>query len=487
MALDFTVDYAPHGLLGLGSETPVVANGTFFTNDVMPRIGYQPAVELRDERDRRRYGLAPRARMAARDDPAARANHLLGVDADWIDFETTVSTSADQVAVAPGTLVREWSQDGRRYFRYKMDRPMLNNYAFQSARYEVRHERWQDVTIDVYYHPGHEANVERMVRGAQAGLDYGARNFGRYPLRELRIVEFPRYSSMAVAYPGVIPFSESAGFIARIDPGSPKDLDYPFYISAHETAHQWWGHQLVGANTRGSAVLSEGVSEYMALMVMQRAYGAGKMRRFLRYDLDGYLRGRANEQRKESPLALNEQQPYIQYQKGALALYLMQDMLGEDVVNRVLRGLLEQYSYQGPPYPTASSLIDGLRAVTPPAKAYLIDDLFESIVLYENRADSATAHRRADGRYDVTIRASAGKMRATDQGEEQPMPLHDFIEFGVDDSDGNPLARERRLVSQDEQQMTLVVDGIPARAGIDPDNKLIDRKPRDNMRAVDKP
>jgi len=487
MALDFTVDYAPHGLLGLGSETPVVDNGTFFTNDVMPRIGYQPAVELRDERDRRRYGLAPRARMAARDDPAARTNHLLGVDAGWIDFETTVSTSADQIAVAPGTLVREWSQDGRRYFRYKMDRPMLNSYAFQSARYEVRHERWQDVTIDVYYHPGHEANVERMVRGAQAGLDYGARNFGRYPLRELRIVEFPRYSSMAVAYPGVIPFSESAGFIARIDPGSPKDLDYPFYISAHETAHQWWGHQLIGANTRGSTVLSEGVSEYMALMVMQRAYGAGKMRRFLRYDLDGYLRGRANEQRKEAPLALNEQQPYIQYQKGALALYLMQDMLGEDVVNGVLRGLIERHGYQGAPYPTASSLIDGLRAVTPPSKAYLIDDLFESIVLYENRADSATTRRRADGKYEVTIRASAGKMRATDQGEEQPMPLHDFIEFGVDDSDGNPLARERRLVNRAEQHITLVVDGVPARAGIDPDNKLIDRKPRDNMLAVDKP
>jgi hypothetical protein len=30
-----------------------------------------------------------------------------------------------------------------------------------------------------------------------------------------------------------------------------------------------------------------------------------------------------------------------------------------------------------------------------------------------------------------------------------------------------------------------VVDGRPARAGIDPDNKLIDRKPTDNMVPVD--
>jgi aminopeptidase N len=349
----------------------------------------------------------------------------------------------------------------------------------------VRHDRWQDVSIDVYYQPGHEFNVERMIRGAQAGLDYGARHFGRYPLRELRIVEFPRYARYAQAFPGLIPLSESAGFIARVDPGSPKDLDYPFYISAHETAHQWWGHQLVGADTRGATLLTESLSEYTALMVMKRAFGPDKMRRFLRYNLDGYLMGRAQEPSRELPLAHNENQDYIHYRKGALALYLMQDLLGEDVVNGVLRELLRRHAYQGAPYPSASSLVAGLRAVTPPDKAYLIDDLFESIVLYENRAEGATARRRPDGKYEVTINARAGKLRATDQGEEQPLPLRDYIEFGVDDANGKPLARTRRLVTQSLQQLTLVVDALPARAGIDPDNKLIDRKPSDNMLPVD--
>ena len=65
------------------------------------------------------------------------------------------------------------------------------------------------------------------------------------------------------------------------------------------------------------------------------------------------------------------------------------------------------------------------------------------------------------------------------------MPLNDYIEFGVDDRNGNPLVRERRLVTQAAQQLTLVVDGVPGRAGIDPDNKLIDRKPNDNMLPVD--
>jgi aminopeptidase N len=209
------------------------------------------------------------------------------------------------------------------------------------------------------------------------------------------------------------------------------------------------------------------------------------MRRFLRYDLEEYLMGRARENKKELPLAQNENQSYIHYHKGSLAMYLLQDMVGEDAINGVLHGLLLEYAFKGPPYPTVSTLVERLRAITPPDKAYLIDDLFESIVLYENHADSAAARRRPDGKYVVEIHATAGKVRAGDQGEEKAQPLRDYIEFGVDDQDGNPLARERRLVTQADQRVVLVVDGRPARAGIDPDNKLIDRKPTDNMQPVD--
>jgi aminopeptidase N len=250
-------------------------------------------------------------------------------------------------------------------------------------------------------------------------------------------------------------------------------------------AHQWWGHQLVGADTRGGTVLSETLSEYTALMVMKQAYGPAKMRRFLRYDLDRYLMGRAGERKKELPLAQNENQDYIHYRKGSLAMYLLQDLLGEEAVDAVLHQLLERYAYHAWPYPNASVLVDALRAIAPPDKAYLIEDLFESIVLYENRADSASAHRRADGKYEVLLRATAGKVRAGELGEEKPAPLKDYIEFGVDDKDGNPLLRERRVVTGREQQVTLVVDKLPARAGIDPDNKLIDRKPSDNMVSVE--
>ncbi|MDB5933667.1 MAG: hypothetical protein JWQ01_1011 [Massilia sp.] len=481
MALEFDVAEAPNGILGLGMDTPVRANGTFFDNDALPRIGYQARTELRDDRDRKRQGLAPRKPLPAADDPAGARDNFVASDADWINFDAVVSTSPDQIAIAPGTLEREWMSQGRRYFHYKMDKPILNFYAFQSARYEVRHERWQDVTIDLYYHPGHDFNLDRIVGGVRAALDYGSANFSPYQHKVLRIVEFPRYEQFAQSFPNTIPFSEGVGFIAKVDDTNPKDIDYPFYVTAHEVAHQWWGHQLVGANTRGSSVLSETLAEYTALMVMKKTAGPARMRRFLRYNLDAYLRGRAMDNHRELPLAQNEDQKYIHYRKGSLAMYLLQDMVGEDKVNGVLHELLVRHAFHAAPYPNVTMLTQALRRVTPPELAYLIDDLFESIVLYENRATLATARRRADGRYEVTLTATAGKVRVGASGDEQDAALKDMIEFGVDDKDGKPLLRERRRVEGKNISVTMVVGSRPAKAGIDPDNKLIDRKPLDNL------
>ncbi|MTV38218.1 ABC transporter permease/M1 family aminopeptidase [Duganella radicis] len=481
LAMDFEISYTPQGILGLGRDTPVIANGTFFNNGIMPHIGYQQDWELSDARDRKKHKLAARERMLPRDDPAGLANNFAGNDADWISFDATVGTSADQTAIAPGMLVKDWTSKGRRYFHYKMEQPMLNMYAFQSARYLVKRDWWQDVGIELYYQQGHEYNLERMDKGIKESLDYYTRNFGPYQHKLVRIVEFPRYAQFAQSYPNTIPYSESVGFIAKVNDKNPKDIDYPFYVTAHEVAHQWWGHQLVGGNTRGSSVLSETLAEYSALMVMKKNFGAGKMRRFLHYDLDQYLLGRALERKKELPLAENENQNYIQYRKGSLAMYQLQDILGEATINSALKELLTQYGRKSGPYPSVTVLVDALRKVTPADQAYLIDDLFNDIVLYENHATSATARKLSDGRYEVSFAVSAAKVRAGEQGEEKDTPLRDWIDVGVDDKEGNSLLRERMLITQKENRYTVIVNGKPAKAGIDPDNKLIDRKPDDNM------
>jgi ABC-2 type transport system permease protein len=317
--LGFEPELANPGFVADGANNAIAENGTFIHNrSTFPSLGYQEHAELDDPSQRRRQGLPALVRMAKTDDLAARSRNDLAHDADWLEFDTTVSTSPDQIAVAPGELAREWTEAGRRSFHYRLDAPIPKFFAYLSARYTVRKDSWKGIAIEVFHHPGHVYNVDRMLGAIRKTLDYMTESFSPYQHRGIRIVEFPRYSRRAASFPGTIPFSESIGFIARLE--DPEAIDYPFYVTAHEVAHQWWGYQVLGADVQGATMLSETMAQYSALMVMEKEYGPGTMRRFLRYELDRYLSGRGGELLEELPLALVEDQPYVHYSKGGLAL-----------------------------------------------------------------------------------------------------------------------------------------------------------------------
>jgi len=486
--LEFDLEVPTRGFRNDSSNTAVVYNGSFVNgNFVLPVIGYLERGELVTDRDRKKFGLPPKERMRDRDDPEGLAYNYLTHDADWITFEAEVVTDADQIAIAPGYLQKEWTDGDRRHFVYRMDAPILDFFAFQSARYAVKKDRWNDVAIEIYYQPGHEYNLDRMIAAVKASLDYYTTNFGPYQHKQFRILEFPRYDAFAQAFPNTIPYSEAIGFIARVREGDKEDIDYPYYVTAHEAAHQWWAHQVIGGDVQGSTLMSETLAQYSALMVMKKKYGDAKMQKFLEYELDRYLIGRSTEQKKELPLGRVENQPYIHYRKGSLVMYALADYIGEDNLNRAIRAFRDETAFKGPPYPSASLFLKHVRAVTPPQYQYVIDDLFESITLYDNRATSATAKALADGKYEVTIKVLAKKRKADALGKEADVPLADWIDIGVLDAEGVPLFLEKKKIDQEAMTFTAVVGKKPARAGIDPFNKLIDRRPKDNTVAVEVP
>jgi hypothetical protein len=492
--LEFDVTLESPGFGNGGTNTDLVDNGTFFNNLVLPHIGYTDQGEIEGDAARHKFGLAPK-HLPPAGDPKGSSHSYFIEDADWIDFDATVSTSPDQLAFAPGYLDREWTEGGRRYFHYTMSSKIVSFYSFLSARYTVRKDHWSpppsampgspEVAIEIDYQSGHEFNLDRMVKGVKQALDYYTTNFGPYQHHQVRIIEFPRYHTFAQSFPNTIPFSESIGFIARVDDSNPKDLDYPFYVTAHEVAHQWWAHQVIGGEVQGATMLSETMSQYSALMVMKHEYGANRMKRFLRYELDRYLRGRSGEQRDEMPLVRVEDQDYIHYAKGSLAMYALQDYIGEEAVNRALAKFVATYKFKGPPYPNAPQLVAALRAETPPEFQYVIEDLFETITLYENRATSATYVKRPDGQVDVTIVVETRKIRANEQGVEAEVPMADFVDVGALDDDGHVLSLERKRITTAKATFTFTAPSVPAKAGIDPLNKLIDRLPDDNVVKVE--
>jgi ABC-2 type transport system permease protein len=493
MDFDYTLVARPHGFPLSGGDTSVVYNGTFFNNmAALPQFGYDARRELSDRNDRRKHGLAEKPPMPDIGDRAEWNNNYISGNADWVNFETTVSTSAGQVALAPGYLQREWTANGRRYFHYKSEAKLVPFFSWLSADWRVKRDQWHDVKLEVYYDAKHPYNVDRMLQSAKKSLDYYSRNFSPYQFRQLRILEFPGYASFAQAFAGTVPYSESIGFIA--DLRDTQKIDYVFYVTAHETAHQWWAHQVIGANVQGATMLSESLAQYSALMVMEHEYGAPRMRKFLKYELDTYLRSRATERVAEQPLALNENQQYIHYNKGSVVFYALKDAIGEDTLNRILSGFLKKWAFKGPPYPTTRDFMADLYAGTDAKFHPLIRDLFERVTFFDNRAVEATAKRRADGKYAVTLKVHSAKLVADGKGKEHDEKIDEFVDIGVfsrppggEEKDERVLYLQKQRIDKADTTIELVVDALPYEAGIDPYNKLVDRDSDDNRKRVTVP
>jgi ABC-2 type transport system permease protein len=225
---------------------------------------------------------------------------------------------------------------------------------------------------------------------------------------------------------------------------------------------------------------------------MEKEFGRDVMRKFLKYEMDRYLRSRGRELLKERPLMRVEAgQGYVHYQKGSVVMYYLKEMIGEEAVNRALRKVIAQYAYAQPPYPTSYALVDALREQTPPQYQYLLKDLFEDITLFSNRTLSAAATRRSDGKYDLAIEVESKKFKADEKGNETEVPVNDWIEIGAfakpekGKQYGKTLYRERLLMTGGKSTHHFTVNEFPEKAGIDPFLLLIDRVPDDNTKNVD--
>ena len=383
---------------------------------------------LSDRAKRRRQGLPPELRPAKLEDMSATARNYIG--SDWVTSDITLTTDAGQTPIAPGQpgLRRDRERPPHRAFRQHRADPelLLDPVGRLSA--------WRRATTTAsscrsIYHTGHDWNVPKMLRAMGAALDYYRANFGPYQFNYARIIEFPGYESFAQAFAGTMPYSESIGFNAKTD--DPDKIDFTTYVVAHEMAHQYWAHQVIGADMQGGTMTSETLAQYSALMVMKHLYGPDKIRRFLKYELDNYLRSRKAEAVEEVPLERVENQQYIHYRKGAVAMYLLQQRLGEEAVNRALARFLAKWRFKGPPYLRSVDLIDEFRKeAKTPEQQQLITDLFEKITLYDLKVADAKTRKDATG-WTTTLTITADKFYASGKGVETRTKLAEPIEIGL--------------------------------------------------------
>lgn len=480
LQLEFLARLDQKGFSNYGRNQEVVANGTYIGYHLLPAIGYKEGREISDKAQREKSGLPPQSKVPSLRD-RSRTMYISG--AEKIHFEAVLGTSSEQTAITAGTLKRSWKENDRNYFHYATDVPITHNYEIFSAEYKLYESSWNDVDIQIFYHPGHTRNIERMLHGVQASLDYFSENFSPYPHSQIRLVEFPGSGVGLNGNPVTMSYTEGFSFFAPEK--DYRKLDFPFAVTGHEVAHQWWGNELRPAYVEGAPILTESLAWYSSWMMVKNTFGKEHLGTLLQVMRMEYESPRSPA---DVPL-IRATDKFNSYRKGPFALYTIHEYIGEEKVNLALKRLLERFESREPPLPTTLDLYAELQQVTPDSLQYLLHDLFEQNTFWEMEAKESVVTPSKNGKWEVTFNFEIKKIAVDETGLVTDLPVADYIDLAVyanspEGDLGELIYLQRHKITSGENSVTVQVDKEPDLVGIDPNHLLVDREPLNNFKKL---
>jgi len=500
LTMTFTAAQQQNGYLGLVADNLIVPGFSYVRAiRYMPLFGFNRHNLLRSPSLRKQVGLAELPSELSLEQAIAKQQGDFSKEYDWVNFETVISTTSDEVAVAQGELIAQWQKNDRNFYHYKTNGTtkvsndgdkIRNALAYLSGRYQVASNIVDGVNLAVYYHKNHSQNVEHTLAAMSDTMQYANQHFGRYPAKDLRLLEVPRILGLTgYALPQVMLISEHGGFRDELaaQPTADASFDQVYRRTAHEVAHQWWGHGLNGADQEGGSVLVETLAKYTELMLLEQKYGKEYVRRVLQHEHQRYFNGRARSTDNELPLYRADANHLI-YSKGAITMYALKEALGEQVINKALRLLIENHSYPKPPA-TTLDLISALQAFAQTQHLPLVNRWFKQVVLDDLSIVSASYLPLSDNLYqvDVCLKSKAKSLDAL--GNASLITGNASIWFGVltDHPDelitkGNDravLKLEQVNIGIENHCLRWTVNEQPSYVAIDPFYQVLDPE-RDN-------
>lgn len=339
-------------------NSSVLKNGTFLQQDIFPRLGYIFDEEM----------------PATTDSSFDPSRHYQSRDADKVVIDLTIGTLDDQIATAPGDLKDTWQTDGRTYFQYQTI-PTKFSFGITSATYKRQTLETVVGKLELYYL--HDRMLPSMIEGNQSAITFSQNQFGSYPHNTTRIIEFPiSEGSFATASCNNLLISE-ARFLTN---ASPEDaIDIAYYVSAHETMHHWWGNALAPAYSKGATFITESITEYLMLRLLQLEKGDEAMHAFYAKQKQRYEAGKRSYKKQEPALihALPEDK-FIIYGKGAINLFDLSEVIGADRFHEILAEFLRKYSEMDT-YPTSTDFVNYLKAQLGEEKRVWIKKYLEAV------------------------------------------------------------------------------------------------------------
>jgi len=258
------------------------------------------------------------------------------------DLRLTVDVPTSFIVSAVGNLISETIADARRRSIWTSPVPLLA-VTVAAAPYRVIRE----AGIAVYHHPDHAEPARAISTTLAAARRHYSAWFGELPWSELRVNEHAELFTQATAYPSAIALSETMGF--KTARGARGDLS--FAVTAHEAAHQWWGHLLHVSDGPGDGMLLEGMADFAALRLHAAVLGDSARMAFARELEREFLEGRRQSDEPSIATAREGTASHeaVLQKKGAMVLWMLQDAVGAVAMDRALRALVAAHPLTGAP------------------------------------------------------------------------------------------------------------------------------------------
>jgi len=493
LTLFFNAKQQQNGYLGLLGHNLITTNFSYFRAiQYMPFFGFNHYHQIKSPSLRKTLDLEPLPVQLPLDQAVLQYQGDFSMDYDWTNFETVISTSANETAIAQGELLGQWKDNKRNYFHYKTRAKIRNALAYISGSYQKASREVDGIDLHVYSHKNHQQNVQHMLDAMSETVRYGNRNFGRYPGKELRLLEVPRvFGLTGYALPQIILISEHAGFREELSDKENSSFDQVFRRTVHEVAHQWWGHGLNGAAQEGEAVLVETLAKYTELVMLEKKYGKAYTNRLVEHEHQRYFNGRAISVVDEKPLYRADANHLI-YSKGAVAMYSLKEAMGEININTALRKLVSNHSYPKPPA-TTLDLIAGLNEVANENQRRLIEKWFKKVVIDDFSIVSASYKKLDENLYQLDACLRNEKIKLGDAEETSTKREKTSVWLGIfkenieslstTDKNNDVLKLEQIQFINENQCVSLSIEETPSHIEIDPNYHFLDKN-RDNNSLV---
>ncbi|KXI28291.1 M1 family aminopeptidase [Paraglaciecola hydrolytica] len=336
---------------------------------LLPTVGFQPHYQLRDELLRAEHGLSPL--NLAKPSVLFAQQQATQADYDWVRLRSVVSTSDDQTPLAQGNLLKTWQQDGRTFAEYQTHGPIRNMPVWLSVAPHVITRQQGSTLLSVFSPPDTADAADLNLQAMQDTLKWMTKHIAPYRGSHLTMIAMPNIGPTGYALPQVLMINHRVGFRAK--PADDAGFDQRYRRAVHETAHQWFGHDLGNGVLTDRAFLVESLAKYVELVLIEQKYGATSMQALVDYERQRYNTALKRSTTKIQAL-VDATEGFEQYSRATLVFAVLRQQLGDQVICAALRQLWQQHAYPNPP---ASSMdfVRALKTQVDPEQQVLVDEL----------------------------------------------------------------------------------------------------------------